>query len=118
MYCKYLYVNTYSTANIFQAESDLNTFLFLWLIHVITRIVQGFLNLNAGCWPGTASEEARLGHRIAKCIVAGRVRGLGGGCFKLDRSGLTCATDRLEGGSFRASHLGAHRCWQGLGVGW
>ena len=47
MYCKYLYVNTYSTANIFQAESDLNTFLFLWLIHVITRNFQGFLNLNA-----------------------------------------------------------------------
>ncbi len=46
--------------------------------------------------PVTASKEARLGHRISECIVAGRVWGLGGGCFKLIWFGCSCASDCVE----------------------
>ena len=56
----------------------------------------------------TASKEARLGHRVSECIVAGRVWGLGGGCLEFSWFGLSCATDCVEGGSFRASHRGVH----------
>ena len=31
--------------------------------------------------PVTVSKEARLGHRVSECIVAGKVWGLSGGCL-------------------------------------
>ncbi len=54
-----------------------------------------------------ASKETRLGRRFSECIVAGK--GFGGLVVRVESKnlfGLSCATDRVEGGWFRASLLG------------
>ena len=63
------------------------------------------------------SWEARFGHRTSDYVVASAVWGWVGGCSifvcLLVRRAVACGVGR----SFRASRLGLHRCFQGLGMG-
>ncbi len=58
----------------------------------ISMLAAGCWLIAAGCWPGTASNEARLGHRISERIVVGRVRGSGLGSFNFDAGCWLLAT--------------------------